>query len=174
MLLSNPHVKDPCRKARGQNVQPCPRWHRSSYADNLAIARSLGGQGIAKDRGIGWGVRLGFRLRARDHIKLGHAVVFVRSVFRGGIALALDRHCMNEDRPRGAGLSRTQCGQQGRHVMTVNRPDIAKAQLFKQRATTRHPGDQRPRPTCALAQGAGQSGLEPFSHVAQRGKRGRS
>ena len=55
--------------------------------------------------------------------------------------------------------------------MPIDRADVLKAQLFKQGTAARHTGDQGPRPTRAVAQGAGQSRLKPLSHATQARQR---
>ena len=170
VLLGDPHVEHPPRKPLRQDVEPGARRHRRRDPDDPAIPRSLVGQRLPEHVRVSRRIGLGLRLRARGHVELGNPMILVGRRLRRGIALALDRHRMDQNRPAGPRLGSPQRGQQRRHVMPIDRADIGKAQLLEQGATPRHPRHQLPCPTRAVAQRAGQGGLEPLCHPLQRRK----
>ena len=116
-------------------VEPGARRHRRGDRDDLVVAPRLGGERVGEHRGIAR--RTAARalvLLARDDVELDHAMIFVGGILGRGIALALDRHGMDQDRPLGGVADVFEDFDQPLDVMPVDRADVIKAQFLEQGA----------------------------------------
>ena len=80
----------------------------------------------------------GLGLLACDHVKPHHAMILVVGVFSGGIALALLRHHMHQNRTVLEFFGIFQDLDQIVHVVAVDWANIVKAQFFEKRAARDH------------------------------------
>ena len=95
-------------------------------------------QALAEHVLIGRRVRLGLGLRAGHDVELDDGVILVGGGFGRGVALALLRHDMDQDR---AGLHVAhvlQHRQQMVEIVAVDRADIVEAEFLEQRAAVHH------------------------------------
>ena len=171
MLLGNAYIEHPRRKPLGHLGQAGAIGHRGGYGDDAVIARSLGDKGLTENARIGRRARLGFGLCAGSGIEFRHPMPLVRSPLGGGIALAFDGADMDQNRPRGPRARGPQHREELRHIMAINRSDILKPKLLKERARTGQSRHQLPRALGAFPQRCGQRRLEPFGegrHARQR------
>ena len=101
-------------------------------------------------------------LFAADHIEFRRGMALVIGAFGGGVTFALFGHHMDQDRPRRPRLDRAQNRQQLVHVVTVQRSDIGKAQLFEQGAANGHAFQHFLGPFGALLERRGQQADRAF------------
>ncbi len=138
MLFGNAHIKAAAREAFGKQVQAGAIGHGGRDRHDLVIGCGLGDQRLGENRSIAGRVGRGLGLHARQHVEFARCMAFVAGGLCRGIALALFGDHMDQHRPFGAGVNRAQNRHKLVQIMPVNRPDIGKAQLFKQGAADGH------------------------------------
>ncbi len=134
MLLGDADIEHPIGKDRFHSVEPSPVRHGRGNADDLRVATRLLDQRVGEDTGVGGRVGLGLRLRARDHVKRGNAVVLVIGRFGRRIALALLGHHVHEHRAVLHVAHILQDRQKMVEIVAVDRPDVVEAELLEQGA----------------------------------------
>ena len=171
MLLGDAHVETPAGKPLRKQVQPGTVRHRRRHrADPAVLGRQLH-QRLAEDLCIGRRIRFRLGLFARHNVELRRRMALVARPLGRGIALALLRQHMDQDRPRRPVAHGAQDGQQLAHVMPVDRTDIGKAQRLEQGAADRQTLEHVLGPLCPLAERLGQERNRPFCRRLQLLKR---
>ena len=99
MLLGDADVEGPRRKPGLHVVDAGAVRHGGGDGDDPRIGLGLAHQRLAEDRGIARRARLRFRLRTGRHVELGDAMILVGGLLRRRVALALDGHAVDQDRP---------------------------------------------------------------------------
>ena len=156
------------RKRLLERVDAGAGRHRGGDGDDLVVLLGLGDQAVGEHLGEGRDVGLWLVLDAGNDLELGYAVIPVGGFLRGGIALALHRDHVDQDRPFGFVVADVaQDRQQMVEIVTVHRADIEEAELLEQRS----PGDQPAgvffRPLHPALDGARESLGDVMGHVAQ-------
>ena len=171
MLLGNRYVKATARVAFCKEVQPRAIGHRRRHRDDLVVLCGHLGQGLAKDARITWCVAWRLLLFASRHVKLRRRMTFVPRCLSRPITLALLRHNMQQHRPSRPFLHRAQHRQKLLHIVPVNRPQIGKAQRFKERPANRHALEHILGALSPLAEGFRQQRHRPLGRRFQFLKR---
>ena len=167
MLFGDAHVEAAARKALRELLEAGPVRHRGGHPQDAIVAARLIDQRLREDRGIAGRVRFRLGLHAGDHVELGGGMALVRGCLGRGITLALLGHDVDQDRTVGPRPHGAQQGQQLFHVVTVDRPDIGKAQLLEQGAAHGHALQHLLGAARALLQGVRQHADGALGHRLQ-------
>ena len=122
----------------GKAVNASAAWHRSSDRANSVVGFCQFRQSVTEHVLIGGRASGRFRFLASDHIEFGHAVIFVRAFLGGGIALALGRHDMDQNRALLAIADILQNRDQMVKIVAIDWADIIEAELFKKCPASDH------------------------------------
>ena len=171
MLFGDADVETALRKAFREQVQPGAIGHRGGDGDDLVVMLGLFDQALRKHFGVAWRIGRRLFLLTRDDVEFCAGVAPVRRFLSGVIALALLRQGMDQDRAVGAVFDGAKNRQKLIHVVAIDRTDIGKAKLFKQRAANGHRFDHFFRPPRAFAEWRGQQRGCGFGGVLQILKR---
>src|SRR5262249_21355518 len=98
--------------------------------DPIVLLRLLD-QALSKDLRIARWSGLALILRAGHHVEFGHAMIFVSRILGRGIALALLRHAMDENRPDIGIADIAKHGQEMIEIMPVDGADIINTELLE-------------------------------------------
>ena len=111
-----------------------PEGIAAVMADDLVVLARFLDQALGEHLRILRRAALGFCLRAGGDVELDHAVIFVGRGFRRGVAFALLRDDVHQDRTALGVAHVAQDRQQVVEIVPVDRPDVIDAELLEQRA----------------------------------------
>ena len=134
MLLGDADVEGALGKFLLEQVEPGARRHRRGDGDDLVVLARFLDQALAEHLGVVRRAALRLGLRAGGDVELDHAVILVGGVLGRGVALALLRDHMDQDRPDLGVAHVAQHRQQVVEIVPVDRADIIEAELLEQRA----------------------------------------
>ena len=134
VLFRNADIEHAIGELLGNLVQARARRHRGGDRHHLLVAGHLGTQRLRVDAGVARRPGGGLGLNARDHVELDHAVIFVRSILRWRVALALLGHDMDQHRADVRIADVLEDLDQCADVMAVDGADVIKTQLLEERA----------------------------------------
>ncbi len=133
MLLGNTNIKEMILMRLGKNIQAGAVRHRSSNTHDFIVGISQLAQGFTKNLGIAYGCIRISNLFAGSNIKRSGTVELIGAFLGRLIALALFRQHVYHNRSVNL-FGSLQNIQQALQIMTINRSQISKAQLFKNRS----------------------------------------
>jgi len=157
VLLGNADIEAAVGELLLEQIEPGARRHRRGDGDDLVVLARLLDQALAEYFGVLRRAALRLGLRAGRHVELDHPVIFVGRGLRRGVALALLRHHVHQDRPDLGVAHVAQNGEQVVEIVPVDRPDIIEAELLEQRAA----GDVSAR----VLDGAGDGAVKSFGQM---------
>ena len=140
VLLGDADIEGAIRKHLLENVETRAGRHGGVDGNDALVLPGLFDQAFGEHFGVGRRVGLAFRLRAGHHVERHHAVILVGRAFRRAVTLALLGHDVDEDRSVFRIAHVLEHRQQVIEIVTVDRPDVIKAELLEQRAA----GPERP------------------------------
>ena len=133
MLLGNTNIKEMILMRLGKNIQAGAVRHRSSNTNNFIVSISQFSQSFTKNLGIAYGCIRISNLFAGSNIKGACTVELIWAFLGRLIALAFFRQHVYHNRSVNL-LGSLHYIQQALQIMAVNRSQISKAKLFKNRS----------------------------------------
>ena len=138
VLFGDADVIRPLREGLAEQVQTRAGRHGRRDRHDRRIDLGVFDQLSSEHLGVAGRVGDGLGLLARDHVELDDRMEFIGAAFGGGIALALLRHDVNQNRAVLDGGRLLQDRDQIVHVVAVDRADIIEAQLLEEGAPSDH------------------------------------
>ena len=139
VLLGDPHVIRPLGEALPKLIDAGAAGHGGGDRDDRAILRGDVDERLREDARVRRRLRRRRELAARRDLELWHAVILVAGGLRRGVALALVRLDVQEDRLGALAIADV---LQDRHevveVVAVDRANVIKSELLKERAAGDH------------------------------------
>ncbi len=136
VLLGDADIEGALGELLLELVEPGAGRHRRGDGDDPVVLARFFDQRVAEHLGVLRRAAFGLRLRAGRDVELDHAVVLVGGSLGRGVAFALLRHDVNEDRPDLGVAHVAQHRQQVIEIVAVDRPDVIEAELLEQRAAS--------------------------------------